>query len=140
VVKFTLALGANGAPNTGQGSYVFEGSIRGRTGTVKVAIDNWTAGGDAAFTSAQFKMVSGSGTGDLSNLVEYEGFLQRDETADPPVGAYWGTIRFEGDQTPSKVDDATKDLSDYSVAELFAIEIASDITADELAAELERRK
>ena len=119
---------------------VFEGSLRGRIGTYRAILDTWTSGGDAAFTSATYKLTSGRGTGDLSNLVEADVTLQRDETVDPPVRIYWGTIRFEGDQTPTEVDEAPKDLSDYSVAELFSMEKAREITEEELAAELERRK
>ena len=101
VVSFTLALGVDGAPNTGEGGFVFEGSIAGRIGTIEATLDNWVAGGDEAFTSARFEMIQGSGTGDLSNLVEYAGFVQRDEAVEVRVGIYWGTVRFEGDETPS---------------------------------------
>ena len=108
-------------------------------------MENWTSGGDAAFTSAHFTLVSGSGTGDLSNLVELDLTVQRDESVELadgelPVGAYFGTIRFEGDQTPTKVDEELiMDLSDSTVGELFSMEAAGAITTDELAAELERR-
>ncbi len=139
-VDFTCVLGADGAPNVCDGSFLFTGSVLGRIGTYEAIIDNWTAGGDAAYTSAHFKLVGGSGTGDLSNMVELEGSLNRDETADPPVGVYVATVRFEGDSTPTQVEEAPKELSDYSISELFALEAAGDITEDELAAELERRK
>ena len=123
-----------------EGGYLFVGTVRGRTGTYKAITDDWTSGGDAAFASAHFVLVPGSGTGDLSNLVELEVTVLRDETVEPRVGAYIGSLRFEGDSSPTPIDDAPKDLSDYSVSELFAMEKAGDITADELAAELERRK
>ena len=136
-LEFTCVLGVGGAPNVCEGSYDFEGSIRGRVGTYKAISDRWTSGGDAAFASAHFILVPGSGTGDLSNLVELEVTVQRDETVERRVGAYFGTVRFEGDQTPTEVD---KDLSDYTVGELFILEEEGKITTDELAAELERRQ
>ena len=141
IVSFTLALGVDGAPNTGAGGFVFEGSIAGRVGTLEATLDNWVAGGDAAFTSAHFEMVPGSGTGDLSNLVEYQGMVQREETREVPVGIAFGTYRFTGDSSPSEVkaEEEPKDLSKYSIAELFAMEAAGEISEDELAAELERR-
>ena len=139
-LEFTCVLGAGGAPNVCEGSYLFTGSLRGRVGTYKAVSDSWTSGGDAAFASAHFVLVPGSGTGDLSNLVELEVTVLRDEAVEPRVGAYFGTLRFTGDSSPTPVDDAPKELSDYSIAELFAMEEAGEITTDELAAELERRK
>ena len=139
VVTFTCALGTGGAQNVCEGGFVFDGALRGRIGTFKTTVDNWTAGGDAAFTSSHFKLISGSGTGELSNLVEMEGTIQRDETVDPPVGVYLATMRFAGDPSPSESDGAPQDLSDYSVGELFEMEKSGDITTEELAAELERR-
>ncbi|PKB73463.1 MAG: hypothetical protein BZY75_01750 [SAR202 cluster bacterium Io17-Chloro-G7] len=146
-LEFTCVLGVDGAPNVCEGSYVFEGSVRGRIGTYKAVTDSWTSGGDAAFASAHFVLVPGSGTGDLSNMVEFEVTVARYETVERRVGAYWGTVRFEGDSSPSEVggdgmmmeEDATKDLSDFTIGELFEMEKAGDITTDELAAELERR-
>jgi len=139
-LQFTCVLGVGGAPNVCEGSYFFTGSIRGRVGTYKAVSDRWTSGGDAAFASAHFVLVPGSGTGDLSNLVEFEVTVQRDESVERRVGAYFGTVRFEGDQTPTPVGEEPKNLSDYSVSELFAMEAAGEISEDELAAELERRK
>lgn len=139
-LEFTCVLGTGGAPNVCEGSYVFTGSLRGRVGTYKAVSDSWTSGGDAAFASAHFVLVPGSGTGDLSNLVVLEVTVQRDESVERRVGAYFGTLRFEGDQTPTAVDEEPKVLSDYSVAQLFAMEAAGEITGDELAAELESRK
>ena len=138
-VEFTCVLGTGGAPNVCEGSFVFEGSLRGRIGTYEAVSDNWASGGDAAFANAHFVLVPGSGTGDLSNLVELEVTVLRDEAVERRVGAYFGTMRFEGDQTPTQVDDAPMDLSDYSVGELFEMEKDGQITTDELAAELERR-
>ena len=146
-LDFICVLGVDGAPNVCESSYVFEGSLRGRIGTYKAVAESWTSGGDAAFASAHFVLVPGSGTGDLSNLVELEITVQRGESVERRVGAYWGTIRLEGDSSPSKVDadgmmmeeDSTKDLSNYSIGELFEMEKTGDITTDELAAELERR-
>ena len=100
-VVFTCVLGTGGAPNVCEGSYVFEGSVRGRIGTYEAVSSNWTSGGDEQFASVHFSLVPGSGTGDLSNLIEYAGFVQRDEAVEVRVGIYWGTVRFEGDETPS---------------------------------------
>ena len=134
LVSFTCALGTDGASNVCEGGFDFDGVLNGRTGTFKTDIDDWTAGGDAAFTSSHFTLISGSGTGELSNLVEMEGTIQRDETVDPPVGVYLATMRFAGE-----VERAPEDLSGYSIGELFEMEKSGDITTDELAAELERR-
>lgn len=140
VSSFTCELGTDGASNVCEGGFDFDGILNGRTGTFKTAVDNWTAGGDAAFTSSHFTLISGSGTGELSNLVEMEGTIQRDETVNPPVGVYLATMRFAGDMTLSAVEGAPKALSGYSIGELFEMEKSGDITTDELAAELERRK
>ena len=43
----------------------------------------WTASGDAAFTDGAFRLRNGSGTGDLNDLIKWEGKYQRDETAGP---------------------------------------------------------
>ncbi len=42
---------------------------------------------DDAFTDGQFRLVSGSGTGELENLVKWDGIFQRDETAGVSSGA-----------------------------------------------------
>ena len=84
------------------GTLVFEGSVRGRIGTYQAIMDDWTSGGDKRFSSHRFKLVEGSGTGDLWNLVEMEGTVQRDETVETRVGIYWGNLRFEGDDSPSE--------------------------------------
>lgn len=144
VVEAVFVLGTNGAATVCDGTMDFDGSLRGRIGTFKAAVSSWKSGGDAAFTSAGFTLVAGSGTGDLSNLVEVDLTIQRDETVvqpegQQPVGAYFGTVRFEGDQSPTQVGEESKDLSDYTVAELFRMEQTGDITTEELAAELERR-
>ena len=56
------------------------------------------------------------------------------------MGVYIAIMRFEGDMTLSAVEGAPKDLSGNSIGELFEMEKSGDITTDELAAELERRK
>ena len=127
LIDFTCALGADGAPNVCQGTYLFEGTIRGESGTYSATLTDWTAGGDEAFTSAKFKLISGSGTGGLSNLVVAEGSVLRDEVT--PVGVYFGTARFEAE---------AGDLSGYTISELFHLASAENITTDELLAELAR--
>ena len=64
-----------------------------------------------------------------------------------PSELYFGTLRFEGDQTPSEVEAApsqvavpsSTEFSGYSISELFQMEEAGDITTEELIAELEHR-
>lgn len=116
-VEADCALGSGGAPTVCTGSLDFEGSLRGRIGSFKAIVDSWVAGGAAAYTSAHFVLVAGSGTGDLSNLVDFELNIQRDETVvlpdgELPVGIYFGTSRFEGDETPSA---NVQVVGDYSV-------------------------
>lgn len=60
------------------------------------AMTNWTAGGGEAFTWVDYRLISGNGTGALSNLVTLEGLLLRDEAASP-VGIYTGAFQFEID-------------------------------------------
>jgi len=152
VITADCILGKDGAPNVCEGTMDFEGSLRCRIGTLKATVISWISGGDEAFTSAKFTLVSGSGTGDLSNLVELDITIQRDETVEypdrvQPVGAYFGTLRFEGDQTPTEIGVApsqvaapsSTELSGYSISELFQMEQAEDISTEEWIAELEHR-
>ena len=116
-VTVDCVLGTDGASNVCEGTMDFEGSLRGRIGTLKATVDSWISGGDDAFTSAKFTLVSGSGTGDLSNLVELNLTIQRDETVEypdgvQPVGIYFGTLQFDGDESASSI---TQIVGDYTV-------------------------
>jgi hypothetical protein len=93
---------------------------------------NWTAGGEEAFTWSEYKLISGSGTGALSNLVSLEGLLLRDEAAGP-VGIYTGAFQFEIIEVPPST------LTGISLQELFIMEADGTITTDELVAELTLR-
>ena len=70
----TQGLGARGV-NKCKGSFLFEGTIHGKTGTYRADMFDWTAGGEDAFTPAKFQMVRGSGTGGFSNLITIGGDL-----------------------------------------------------------------
>ena len=56
----TLVTGARGV-NECRGSFLFEGTIHGKTGTYGADMFDWIAGGENAFTSAKFQMVRGAG-------------------------------------------------------------------------------
>ena len=70
----TLNTGARGV-NECRGSFLFDGTIHGKTGTYRADMFDWTAGGEDAFTSAKFQMVRGSRTGGFSNLITIGGDL-----------------------------------------------------------------
>ncbi|MEE8465586.1 MAG: DUF3224 domain-containing protein [Dehalococcoidia bacterium] len=91
-IDFTCVVGADGAPNQCEGVLTFEGTFAGRSGSFLLNLE-WIASGDAAFTDGTFKLISGSATGDLVDLVKWEGFMQRDETAGPN-GIISGAYRF----------------------------------------------
>ena len=93
---------------------------------------NSIAGGEAEFTSVDFKLISGSGTGGLSNLVKAEGKLLRDEAAGP-IGVYFGEAQFEIIVVPPST------LTEFSLQELFSMEADGTITTEELVAELTLR-
>ena len=93
VIDFTCVVGANGASNQCQGIESFEGTFNGKAGSYKTNLE-WTAAGDAAFTAGVFELVSGSGTGELEDLVKWEGVFQRDETAGLN-GIVFGVFRFD---------------------------------------------
>ena len=93
---------------------------------------DWTAGGKDAFTSAKFQGVSGSGTGELSNLIKMGGTILRDETAGT-VGAYFGELEFEVIVIPPS------SLTEFTVSELFVMEADGTITTEQLVAELTPR-
>jgi hypothetical protein len=81
-IDFTYVVGADGAPNQCEGVLTFEGTFTGNSGSFLLDLE-WTASGDAAFTDGTFKLIDGSATGDLKDLVKWEGMMQRDETAGP---------------------------------------------------------
>ncbi|MCH7843723.1 MAG: hypothetical protein IID01_13290 [Chloroflexi bacterium] len=133
VVEFTCDLGTGpGGANECEGTYFFEGSLRGKSGTFRATMTNWTAGGEAAFTSVDFKLISGSGTGGLSNLVKAEGKLLRDEAAGP-VGVYFGEAQFEIIVVPPST------LTEFSLQDLFSMESDGAITTEGSVAELTLR-
>jgi len=70
----TLGTGARGV-NECRGSFLFDGTIHGKTGTYRADMFDWTAGGEDAFTSAKFQMARRSGTGGFSNLITIGGDL-----------------------------------------------------------------
>lgn len=78
--------GARGV-NECKGSFLFDGTIHGNTGTYRADMFDWIAGSEDAFTSAKFQMVRGSGTGGFSNLITIGGDHLRDEAG--------GTITIE---------------------------------------------
>ena len=127
----TLGTGAGGT-NECKGSFFFEGSIQGKTGTYRATMFDWTAGGKDAFTSAKFQGVSWSGTGELSNLIKMGGTLLRDETAGT-VRAYFGELEFEVIVIPPS------SLTEFTVSELFVMEADGTITTEQLVAELTLR-
>ena len=132
-VEFSCTLGTGaGGTNECKGSFFFEGSIQGKTGTYRATMFNWTAGGADAFTSSEFQMVSGSGTGELSNLISMGGTLLRDEAAGT-VGAYFGEGEFELIVIPPS------SLTEFTLSELFVMEADGTITTEELIAELTLR-
>ena len=124
----TLGTGARGT-NECKGSFLFAGSIQGKAGTYKATMFNWTAGGEDAFTSSEFQLVSGSGTGEFSNLISIGGTLLRDEAAGT-VGAYFGEFEFGVIVIPPST------LTEFTVSELFVMEAERTITTEELIAEL----
>lgn len=133
LVTFTCDLGIGpGGSNVCEGSYVFEGTLRGKKGTYRATMTNWIAGGEAEFTRSDFKLISGSGTGELSNLVKAEGKLLRDEAAGP-IGVYFGEAQFEIIVVPPST------LTEFSLQELFSMEADGTITTEELVAELTLR-
>lgn len=73
VIDFTCVVGADGASNQCDGVVSFEGTFDDRTGAFVLDLE-WTAGGDDAFTDGEFRLIAGSGTGDLADLVMWEGF------------------------------------------------------------------
>jgi hypothetical protein len=132
LVHFTCDLGTGpGGSNQCEGSFLFEGTFRGEAATYRGAMTNWTAGGEEAFTWSEYKLISGSGTGALSNLVALEGLLLRDEAAGP-VGIYTGAFQFE-------IAAVEVPLSEVSLHELFIMEVDGTITTEELVAELTLR-
>ena len=70
----TLGTGARGG-NECKGSFLFDGTLHGKTGTYRADMFDWIAGGEDAFTSAKFQMVRGSGPGGFSNLITIGGDL-----------------------------------------------------------------
>jgi len=70
----TLSTGASGV-NVCKGSFLLYGTIHGKTGTYRTDMFDWTAGGEDAFTSAEFQIVRGGGTGGFSNLITIGGDL-----------------------------------------------------------------
>jgi len=126
----TLGTGARGT-NECNGSYFYEGDVAGKTGTYIATMFNWTAAGEDAFTSAEFQLVPGSGTGELSNLKNIKGRLLRDETG--AVGAYFGELEFELIVVPPS------NLTEFTVSELFVMEADGTITTEQLVAELTLR-
>ena len=54
----TLDTGARGV-NECKGSFLFDGTIHGKTGTYRADLFDWTASGEDAFTPAKFQMVRG---------------------------------------------------------------------------------
>ena len=127
----TLGTGAGGANECG-GTYFFEGSIAGKAGTFRANMTSWVAGGEAAFTASDFEMVSGSGTGELSDLIKYGGKLLRDEAAGP-IGVYFGEFQLEIIEVPPS------SFTGFSLQELFIMEVTGTITTEELVAELTLR-
>ena len=77
-------------------------------------------------------MISGSGAGELANLVKAEGKLLRDEAAGP-VGVYFGEAQFEIIVVP------LSKLTEFTVNELFVMEADGIITIEESVAELKLR-
>jgi hypothetical protein len=127
----TQGPGARGV-NECKGSFLFEGTIHGKTGTYRADMFDWIAGGEDVFTSAKFQMVAGSGTGGFSNLITIGGDLLRDEAAGA-VGAFVGELEFEVIVIPPST------LTEFTVSELFVMEAEGTITIEELVAELNLR-
>ena len=133
LVTFTcdLGTGPKGA-NRCQGSLVFEGTLRGLEGSYQATMTNWIAGGEEAFTSSDYKLIKGSGTGELANLDDLEGVILRDEDAGL-VGVYTADYKFEAPE----ID--LNDLSVFTLQELFNMEADGTISTEDLVAELETR-
>lgn len=127
----TLGTGTRGA-NECEGSFLFEGTVSGKAGTFRADMVDWTGGGEDAFTVAGFKMVPGSGTGELTNLIKYGGDLRRDEAAGP-VGAFIGEYQWEIVVVPPST------LTEFTVSQLFVMEAEGTITTEELVADLTLR-
>lgn len=127
----TLGTGIRGA-NECEGTFLFEGTVRDRAGTFRANMLDWTGGGEDAFTVTGFRMVPGSGTGELTNLISYGGDLRRDEAAGP-VGAFIGEYQWEIIVVPPST------LTEFTVSELFAMEADGTITTEQLVAELTLR-
>jgi len=124
----TLGAGARGVSEC-KGSFLFDGTIHGKTGTYRADMFDWIAGSEDAFTSAKFQMVRGSGTGGFSNLITIGRDLLRDE-AGGTVGASIGELEFEVIVIPPST------LTEFTVSELFVMEAEGTITIEELVAEL----
>ena len=122
----TLGTGARGV-NECKGSFLFDGTIHGKTGTYRADMFDWTAGGEDAFTSAKFQIVRGSGTGGFSNLVTLGGDPLHDAAAGA-VGALVGELEFEVIVIPPST------LTEFTVSELFVMEAEGTITIEELVA------
>ena len=93
---------------------------------------DWLAGGEAEFTTSDFKLISGSGTGGLANLVKAGGKLLPDEAAGP-VRAYFGKAQFEIIVVPPS------NLTEFMVSERFVMEANGIITIEESVTELKLR-
>ena len=133
LITFTCGLGVGpGGSNVCEGSYIFEGALRGKEGSYRATMTDWIAGGEAEFTTSDFKLISGSGTGELADLVEAEGKLLRDEAAGP-VGVYFGEAQFEIIVVPPS------NFTEFTVNELFIMEADGIITIEESVAELKLR-
>lgn len=126
----TLGTGIRGA-NECEGSFLFEGIVAGKTGTFKADMLDWTGGGEDAFTVAGFRMVPGSGTGELTSLITIGGDLRRDEAAGE-VGAFIGDLQFE----IVEEETSASTLTEFTVSELFVMEAEGTITTEELIEEL----
>jgi len=131
LITFTCGVGPGGS-NVCEGSYIFEGALRGKEGSYRATMTDWIAGGEAEFTTSDFKLISGSGTGELADLVEAEGKLLRDEAAGP-VGVYFGEAQFEIIVVPPS------NFTEFTVNELFIMEADGIITIEESVAELKLR-
>ena len=122
----TLGTGARGV-NECRGSFLFDDTIHGKTGTYRADMFDWIAGGEDVFTSPKFQMVTGSGTGGFSNLITIGGDLLSTAAAGA-VGAFVGELEFEVIVIPPST------LTEFTVSELFVMEAEGTITIEELVA------
>ena len=117
----TLGTGARGV-NECKGSFLFDGTIHGKTGTYRADMFDWTAGGEDAFTSAKFQMVRGAGPVNSLTSSRLEG-PPRDEVRGT-VGAFVGELEFEVTVIPPST------LTEFTVSELFFMEAEGTITIE----------